>query len=527
MRRDTYKERLSSFAFKIVCLRETKIHPCRRVSLFIPSRSHFLHTMEWSREDILHGFDMFVSNYVPIRLIYVPEMKLVRRDDLRSYIENDLQTSISNYQRFLKQGVTQARLDFKELTKYAIFSHRWLPSGEPTFDDVTSGKLPSGAGTQKLQAFCAKAKELGCMFAWSDTCCIDKSSSAELEESIRSMFRWYRNSHICITYLANSTSLHDLKDDPWFTRGWTLQELIAPKRLKLFGKDFVPLTKDRNDKDPKSSTVTLQSLSDISEIPVDSLLNCVPGLEKVRQRLSWASRRHTTRIEDMAYCLVGLLDISLPISYGEGNRAFFRLMQTIVQETTDSLIFAWTGMASPYNSAFPLAPSGYRLTAALEKESSGASHEGGELYYTMANGYLKSTTLYFELKIKGETVRDKLTVITVTNPDLGDTEVVLPRGAIAPALWGKFKSAELSFWIINYDADDKTGSYDVVMKQGRSYIAMLISFYRGQPERIGTENIVEVQPKTTLKHRPQPLFIHRLSYEAEGTVWPEIQLYMP
>lgn len=129
----------------------------------------------------------------------------------------------------------------KTWAAYAILSHRW-GNREPTIQDVTATNKnawgSSGPSFQKLEAFCRAAADCGLTFAWSDTCCIDKQSSLELDESIRSIYRWYSKAEGCIFHLAQTSSLQDLRDDEWFIPGWTLQELLAPRKLKFYLKGW-------------------------------------------------------------------------------------------------------------------------------------------------------------------------------------------------------------------------------------------------------------------------------------------------
>ncbi|EGN99635.1 hypothetical protein SERLA73DRAFT_14510, partial [Serpula lacrymans var. lacrymans S7.3] len=195
------------------------------------------------------------------------------------------------------------------------------------------------AGVEKLRTFCDKAfKDFGCKWAWSDTCCINKSSSAEHEESIRSMFTWYQNAKVCIAYLGDVEE-NNWHKSTWFSRGWTLQELLAPHRLKIFVSGWKPLT-STGDND-KSNGRVLQTLWHATSIPIGDLQKFEPGLDRVREKLAWASKRKTTRTEDMAYCLIGIFDISLPISYGEGNRAFYRLQAEIMRNSNDWGMLLW------------------------------------------------------------------------------------------------------------------------------------------------------------------------------------------
>lgn len=242
----------------------------------------------------------------------------------------------------------------KNIVKYAVFSHRWLDKGEPTFYDILKSFRPYGY--DKLVKFCEKASEYGCRLAWSDTCCINKDSSTELEEAIRSMFKWYRDAHICIAFLADTTSIDDLHEDVWFTRGWTLQELLAPQRMKFYVRDWKPLTGDVNDKE---NMELMAALSRATRIPLDDLRHFQPGTDNVHQKMMWASTRTTTRIEDVAYSLIGIFDVTMMIAYGEGKRSFHRLMEAIVQKCDEWQIFAWAGPSSFDSAAFPDSPRGY------------------------------------------------------------------------------------------------------------------------------------------------------------------------
>ncbi|KIJ18522.1 hypothetical protein PAXINDRAFT_36447, partial [Paxillus involutus ATCC 200175] len=244
-----------------------------------------------------------------------------------------------------------------QMLKYAILSHRWFHKGEPNFQMMVSKEgLDDLPGYEKLVKFYRRAEEFGCSLAWADTCCIDKTSSAELEEAIRSMFKWYRNSEVCIVHLANSAQPIHFQHDEWFMRGWTLQELLAPTRLKFYGADWMPLSDYRNDKE---NDEIMGAISSVTGINRRALRYFSPGLLDVREKMLWASNRCTTRVEDVAYCLIGIFNVSMPIAYGEGRRSFRRLMEAIVQDCREWQIFAWAGPHSPYTAAFPESPSGY------------------------------------------------------------------------------------------------------------------------------------------------------------------------
>src|SRR5437588_1217454 len=138
------------------------------------------------------------------------------------------------------------------------------------------------------------------------------------------MSRWYYNSYICIVHLAESETIEDIMRDEWIRRGWTLQELLAPVNIKFFNKHWVPMTRDANDKSSKKTEI-MKTLEIAAGIPHKDLQKFQPGPVRVDERMMWASRRKTTRVEDVAYCLMGIFDVSLQTAYGEGgDRAFSR-----------------------------------------------------------------------------------------------------------------------------------------------------------------------------------------------------------
>jgi hypothetical protein len=215
-----------------------------------------------------------------------------------------------------------------DIPRYAILSHTWGIEGE----EVTFGDLMRDAGQSKADLvgykkilFCGQqAKRHGITHFWVDTCCIDRSSSAELSEAINSMFRWYSVAAKCFIYLSD-VSIHDYEDtfskSRWFTRGWTLQELLASKEAEFFSHETEWLgTKASLERQIHEATgIAIQALrgEPLSQFPV-------------KARLSWAQNRTTKREEDKAYCLFGIFDISMPLIYGEGKeKALLRLHRLI------------------------------------------------------------------------------------------------------------------------------------------------------------------------------------------------------
>ncbi|KAF2432104.1 HET-domain-containing protein [Tothia fuscella] len=229
---------------------------------------------------------------------------------------------------------------------YAILSHTW-GQDEVTFHGLRSGLGEGTEGLKKIKECCAQAVVDGYAWVWIDTCCIDKSSSAELSEAINSMFKWYSNSAVCYAYLADVPSMRlesisaapFLKTEPfgrsrWFSRAWTLQELIAPRKLEFYSRDWGLIgSKDR----------MLRELSEITTIHQDALMGDLRKFS-VAQKLSWASKRQATRSEDTAYCLLGILGVNMPLLYGEGERAFIRLQEAFLSISDDQSLFAWQNL---------------------------------------------------------------------------------------------------------------------------------------------------------------------------------------
>ena len=224
---------------------------------------------------------------------------------------------------------------------YAILSHRWEES-EISFKDVTKSRNLDAPGWAKVRASCALAKSRGKRWIWIDTCCIDRRSSAELSEAINSMFAWYKNSIECYAYLvdvlaeAGSEAFKKaFRSSEWFIRGWTLQELIAPRDVIFFNQAWTMIgTK-------YSLGQEISSITGIEADTWDPWKGSISSLS-IARRMSWASRRVCTREEDMAYCLLGIFDINMPLLYGEGgSRAFRRLQLEILKTSDDESIFAW------------------------------------------------------------------------------------------------------------------------------------------------------------------------------------------
>ncbi|KAI0649820.1 hypothetical protein C8Q79DRAFT_349833 [Trametes meyenii] len=195
--------------------------------------------------------------------------------------------------------------------------------------------------SDKIVRACEVARQAGYRLIWIDSCCINKSSSAELSEAINSMYDWYSKADVCYAYLADVSEFDDISEgrdsefwqSKWHTRGWTLQELIAPKRVVFLSDtwDFI------GTKMSMASTLKEVTGVDVAVLTGSAPLDSV----SVARRMLWASKRETTRIEDKAYCLLGVFSVHLSPIYGEGSNAFLRLQEEIAKTVPDQTLFAW------------------------------------------------------------------------------------------------------------------------------------------------------------------------------------------
>ncbi|QIW98147.1 hypothetical protein AMS68_003665 [Peltaster fructicola] len=252
---------------------------------------------------------------------------------------------------------------------YAILSHRWTDD-EVSYKDFHKGRRTESKGHRKIVQFCDWLKDksyyqttadhddhpYSLNWAWVDTCCIDKRSSAELSEAINSMFTWYAEAHICVAHLQDilCTDPNAVTESEWFTRGWTLQELLAPEAIVFCNRDWTII----GHKCTGTTLATWQCRCDQYQVrsrwgpSVNHQVSTTTKIEAailqhpdrmfsecVAKRMSWATGRQCTRPEDIAYSLLGIFKINMPLLYGEGNRAFHRLQLELIQRQSDQSIF--------------------------------------------------------------------------------------------------------------------------------------------------------------------------------------------
>ena len=226
--------------------------------------------------------------------------------------------------------------------KYAILSHRWsknevkyseYASVKSQIAHQLSGDGDGNTGIGKIAGACLQCQALGLQYLWIDTCCIDKMSSAEEIESINSMFNWYKEAEICLAYLADvgEAPYQSFSESVWFTRGWTLQELLASRNVTFFDRYWHELgTKTSLSSDiEKATRISHKHLEDFRSASIAT-------------RMSWQAGRTTSRTEDLAYSMFGIFDVGMDVRYGEREKAFRRLQVEIINHyPLDESILAW------------------------------------------------------------------------------------------------------------------------------------------------------------------------------------------
>ncbi|KAF8199027.1 hypothetical protein BJ912DRAFT_686506 [Pholiota molesta] len=313
----------------------------------------------------LQNLRRYIIQTLPIRLLHFEphngklKISLVERAEVYSYFAPKVQ---ANYNRS-RLGRLEPD-DWNAVVRYAILSHKWNhTSGELVYGDCRNGSInDTHPYSQKTVNFCRAAwEDHGLTLGWIDTVCINKTNTAEHDESIRSMYKWYSSAEVCIVHLAETDTVSNMHADPWFTRGWTLQELVAPEVVKFYNMDWNLLSDATND---KKNVIIQKEIELATTITSDELGLFWPP--PISRRMQLAAKRQVTREEDIAYCLMGIFGVSISTAYGEGgDRAFFRLVEEIFRSTKDvSDIFNWAGnhkhnLSQQPTSLFPSGPNDY------------------------------------------------------------------------------------------------------------------------------------------------------------------------
>ncbi|KAG0695826.1 hypothetical protein DFH29DRAFT_1005099 [Suillus ampliporus] len=277
---------------------------------------------------------------------------------------NAFRTS-TEYKELLSSTVTHADLQTSCIQdvvatyfRYVMLSHRW-EGKEPLLRDIQDEvvyELDPVGGIAKLQSFCKTARDAGYRWAWVDTCCIDQSNNVEVQLSVNSMFVWYRHSALTIVYLSDVPPLSRsgaLASSAWNTRGWTIQEFLAPNIILFYQNDWTLYLGDCS-LNHKHSVVIMKELGDATGIDAQALVAFRPGMRGAREKLQWVSTRVTTWPEDIAYSLFGIFGVNLTVIYGEKKqKALGRLLQEVVAQSGDISALDWVGQSSEFNSCLP------------------------------------------------------------------------------------------------------------------------------------------------------------------------------
>ena len=241
--------------------------------------------------------------------------------------------------------------------RYAMFSHKW-EDNEPLFENVLRivvHDLEPSLTHDKLQMFCTIVRDLGFYWAWSDTCCINKADHFVLQEALVAMFKWYEGSVVTIVLLRGvhfPPKRGDLVENIWNTRAWTLQEYHASKVVRFYTEDWKPYL-NSDIPNHKESPEIIAEMEAATSVSARALMALRPGSDDIREKLRLASSRLTTRVEDAAYSLLGIFSMSLPIVYGEGDKALGRFLAQVLTSSGDTSILAWTGRSGSFNSCLP------------------------------------------------------------------------------------------------------------------------------------------------------------------------------
>lgn len=205
---------------------------------------------------------------------------------------------------------------------YAFISHCWLhPDEEPTLRDLVDNVAYRKAGFTKLQRAADVALRRGLEYFWIDTCCVDGRIIHEVRQAIKTVALWLTKADICFVYLSDvkaveqrsslNSNHESLRKSKWFTRSWTLVELLVPQRVEFFSDNWTAL----GDKSTLEKVIT-----EVTLIPARALQGTIPlknfPVELIR---SWTDHRESHRPEDEAYCLLSLLEIDMTIHYDEGK----------------------------------------------------------------------------------------------------------------------------------------------------------------------------------------------------------------
>ncbi|KDR74963.1 hypothetical protein GALMADRAFT_249933 [Galerina marginata CBS 339.88] len=418
--------------------------------------------------------------------------------------------------------------DSKRRPDYAILSHTW-GDDEVSFLDLPAPAARSMAGYAKVKKCCEQGIQDGFEYVWIDTCCIDKASSSELSEAVNSMYQWYENARVCYVFLSDvktsiqgdSTDLEEsgFSKSRWFTRGWTLQELLAPKSIVFFSRDWVEIG---------TKQTLREELSKVTGIPSEVLLFLQPLDEiNISQRMSWAATRETTREEDAAYCLMGIFSVNMPTLYGEGQNSFVRLQYEIMRQSEDHSLFAWTTPSlrqqQKGDDRHWMDPDGNTL---LENSDNDTSESGllaispKAFQYGQEVRQLKSTSgakMPYSMTNKGLHIRLPIHMVQATNLGYGkvylavlNCEIIDARGPLGIYL----KKSEAGQYTRIFTTVLRTSVIDVDLEPTELYVKEIYSS-ASEGSHLNHEYKIHLFPSPSIKHSYTVLDV----YESASSQW--------
>ncbi|KAI6024690.1 hypothetical protein BKA83DRAFT_10461 [Pisolithus microcarpus] len=302
-------------------------------------------------EQVIRNVAFEMLKTMPVRLLHTPTGILCDRNTQVSHFMDSRQCKrlVSLCSTCSQdQQMELIRTDILRHFQYIMLSHRW-GEDEPSLRAVEGCSIygmSTRGGFGKLQAFCRVALERDYLWAWSDTCCIDKYDCAEVQETIGSMFTWYRQSALTIVYLSDISDAGSLGSSEWFRRGWTLQEPLAPRTVLFYTQNW-SLYKNLVVSNHEADVAVLEEVARETGIESQFLTNFSPGMDDARLILQWASSRRTTRPEDIA--LFAFRDLQRPSLCSSGKIS----------------VLDWVGEPSPFHSCFPAHIASYQRPPAL------------------------------------------------------------------------------------------------------------------------------------------------------------------
>ncbi|KAI6009487.1 hypothetical protein F5J12DRAFT_40085 [Pisolithus orientalis] len=351
-----YDEAIDAFGSMLQVIEESHDPSTRELRKSYVSPSETIAAIDPIIRQILKSCPLVVIDVTTGRLCDGPErIRILKADPSFKELVSSMMKEVDNL-RILRVVA--------KFFGYVMFSHAWQ-GNEPLFQDVNVAKsvwnLPDMPLNEKLRSFCKETRRLGYNWAWSDTCCIDKTTSSILNQSLTSMYKWYANSAATLVFLAGvgyPSKPGDLTHSLWMTRAWTLQELLAPKVMFFYDSEWELYLGDTS-ANHKESLEIMQELADAIKLPRGTIVTFSPDDLGVHEKLRLASTRSATVEEDVAYSLIGIFKSDIRPHYGEGPDALGHLLEEIVARSGEVTVLAWSGKSSTYNSCLPASISVY------------------------------------------------------------------------------------------------------------------------------------------------------------------------